>query len=110
MALTDATKELRAPPYPLERLAKIPLRQDSCCCLVADIPGGGVRIKILGFDIPEEFELFFYGKGTAQNGTYRMIWRREGEIGATFVGPKTIQSNMAQADSISLPRGARFRV
>ena len=58
MAVTDAKEALGAPPYPPERLAKIPLRPDSCCCLVADIPGGGVRIKTLGFDIPDEFELF----------------------------------------------------
>lgn len=99
-----------AQPYPPERLAKIPLRPDNCYCLVADIPGGGVRIKTLGFDIPDEFELFLYGKGAAQNGTYRVIWRRDAEIGATFLGRKATQSNLGQADSISLPRGARFTI
>ena len=76
-----------APRYPLERLAKIQLGDDSppCYCLVTDISDGGVRILLNGLDIPEEFVLLLSGDGPAKDGRYRVIWRLGNEVGAKLV-------------------------
>ena len=55
-------------------------------CRVSDISDGGVRLDVNGFDLPDKFVLLFSGDGPAQDGTYRVIWRLGGEVGAEFVG------------------------
>ena len=77
-----------APRYSLARLATIlpgngaPPRY----CLVTDISDGGVRIDLNGYiRLPDEFVLLFAGDAPAQNGTYKVIWRRGQEVGAKFI-------------------------
>ena len=54
----------QGPRYPLERLAKIqpgdgtPPRY----CRVTNISDGGVRLNTYGFNVPDEFVLFFSGE------------------------------------------------
>ena len=54
-------------------------------CLVADISDGGVRVYANGFDVPDEFGLLLAGDGPFKNGTYRVIWRHDHEVGAKLV-------------------------
>ena len=54
-------------------------------CLVIDISDGGVRLYV-DFDVPGEFVLIFPGDGIiVQETTYRVIWRRDHEVGCKFV-------------------------
>jgi hypothetical protein len=71
----------------LARLASIQFGKDvqSRYCLATDISNGGVRLQINGFELPDEFVLFFAGDGPARDGTYRVIWRISQEVGAQFV-------------------------
>jgi len=74
--------------HPLERLAKIIQPGDGTpprYCLVTDISDGGVRINTYGFNVPDEFKLFFSGPGLTQNGAYRVVWRRGRYVGAKLV-------------------------
>jgi PilZ domain-containing protein len=54
-------------------------------CVVTDISDGGVRVHANGFYVPDEFVLLIAGDGPFQNGTYRVIWRRDDEVGAKLV-------------------------
>jgi hypothetical protein len=44
-----------------------------------------VRVHANGFEVPDEFGLLLDGDGPFQNGTYRVIWRRDQEVGAKLV-------------------------
>ena len=55
-------------------------------CLVTDVSSGGVRIRVSGPKVPDEFVLRFPpGDVTGRDGTYKVIWRNGLEIGAMFV-------------------------
>jgi len=54
-------------------------------CLINDISGGGVRLHVEGFDVPDDFVLLLSGPGIAKECAYRVVWRLENEIGASFV-------------------------
>jgi PilZ domain len=75
--------------YPLDHLAKIQFTIDTppLYCIVTDTSDGGVRINfnVNGFDIPDELTLLLSGDGPAQEGKYRVIWRRDTEVGAKLV-------------------------
>jgi len=63
-------------------------------CLILDIADEGVRLSVVGFDVPDEFVLLFSGDDVVQE-RYKVIWRRDGEVGAKFVGRVLSQSSMA---------------
>jgi hypothetical protein len=78
----------QVPRYRLARLATI-MPGDSAApryCLVTNIARGGVRIDLSRYlKLADEFELRFSGDAPAQNGIYRLIWRRGEEVGARFL-------------------------
>ena len=72
----------------LARVAQIQLRNDAApiYCVVTDMSDGGVRVHANGFHVPDEFVLLLSnGDGPFQNGTYRVIWRRDEEVGAKLL-------------------------
>jgi hypothetical protein len=77
----------QAPRHGVARVAKIQLGNGAppLYCVVTDISDGGVRVHANGFYVPDEFVLLIAGDGPFQNGTYRVIWRRDDEIGAKLV-------------------------
>ena len=77
----------QAPRHSLARLAKIQLKTDGTplYCVVTDISDGGVRVHANGFYVPDEFGLLLEGDGPFRNGTYRVVWRRDQEVGAKLV-------------------------
>ncbi len=68
-------------------LAKIQLDNGTppLYCIVTDTSDGGVRVHSNGFHVPDEFTLLLSGHGPVQNGTYRVIWRRDEEVGAKLI-------------------------
>jgi hypothetical protein len=77
----------QAPRHGLARLAKIQLGIDTSPLyrLVTDISDGGVRVHANGFEVPDEFVLLLAGDGPFQNGTYKVVWRHDREVGAKLV-------------------------
>jgi hypothetical protein len=71
----------------LARVAKIQLGTGTppLYCVVTDISDGGVRVHSNGFHVPDEFVLLLDGDGPFQNGTYRVVWRRDDDVGAKLV-------------------------
>ena len=63
-------------------------------CLILDISDEGVRIYVVGFDVPDEFVLLLSGDDIVQE-RYKVIWRIDREIGAKFVGREPPQLSMA---------------
>jgi hypothetical protein len=55
-------------------------------CLITDISGGGVRLHVEGFEVPEEFVLAISGQGVARECMYRVVWRLGNEVGASLIG------------------------
>ena len=73
----------------LNRTAKIQLAAGTLPrdCLITDISGGGIRLHVEGFAVPEEFVLLLSGDGlSGMERAYRVVWRLGFEIGAEFVG------------------------
>jgi hypothetical protein len=92
--LSPKVEEKRGSPrYPLERLAKIQLREGTPprYCLITDISDGGVRVNTFGFDVPDEFVLLLSGDGPARDGAYKVIWRVGHDVGAKLVSRDTPQ-------------------
>jgi PilZ domain len=88
MLSPKAKERRRAPRYPCERLAKIqgnPPRP----CLITDFSDGGVRIKTLGFNVPDEFVLLLSSDGPKLDGTYKVVWRLGLTVGAKIIGRET---------------------
>ena len=55
-------------------------------CLATDIARGSVRIDLNRYlKLPDQFQLRFSSDAPAQNGIYRLIWRRGEEVGAKFL-------------------------
>jgi hypothetical protein len=44
-----------------------------------------MSVHASGFHVPDEFVLLLTGDGPFQNGTYKVIWRRDEEVGAKLV-------------------------
>ncbi len=53
-------------------------------CLVLDISDTGVRLDIVGFHVPDEFVLLLSGDRIVER--CKVIWRRDREVGAKFIG------------------------
>jgi hypothetical protein len=56
-----------------------------CDCALVDVSQGGARIAVLAADmVPDEFLLAFSAKSNVTRKC-RVAWRREDEVGVTFV-------------------------
>jgi PilZ domain len=73
--------------YHLGRLAAIFLGDDAVphYCLVSDFSESGVRIQSDRSKIPDQFVLVFASSLPHRNGTYKVVWRKGGIVGAEFV-------------------------
>jgi hypothetical protein len=78
----------RAPRELINRAAQIRLDPDAPPrnCTITDISASGVRLKVDGLDVPDEFVLLITGHGVRKECSYRVVWRMENEIGASFIG------------------------
>jgi hypothetical protein len=55
-------------------------------CLILGISDGGVRLYVVGFDVPDEFVLLLSGDDVIEEANkFRIIWRQDNEVGAEFV-------------------------
>ena len=55
-------------------------------CLILGISDGGVRLYVVGFDVPNEFVLLLSGDDDIEEANkFRVIWRQNNEVGAEFV-------------------------
>jgi PilZ domain len=54
-------------------------------CVIADISTGGVKLKVDGFDVPDDFVLILSADGVAKECNYQVVWRLGDEVGARFV-------------------------
>jgi hypothetical protein len=72
---------------PFHRLAKIRVGNGSPPrdCLVADISTGGVKLKVEGFEVPDDFILVLSADGLVKECNYQVVWRVGQEVGARFV-------------------------
>jgi hypothetical protein len=77
----------REPRRPLYRVARIQLGNGALPreCVVMDISDGGVRLRVDGFDVPDEFVLLLSGHLITQESKYKVVWRLDQEIGAKFM-------------------------
>ncbi len=56
-------------------------------CLILGISDGGVRLYVVGFDVPEEFVLLLpSGDGIEEANKFRAVWRSGSDVGAKFIG------------------------
>lgn len=80
------TEKRQEPRLGIARMAKIQLAPDVApfYCIVTDTSDGGVRLQAGGFDVPDEFALLPCG-GALQCGTFRVVWRHGGEVGAKLI-------------------------
>ena len=83
------TQQRQSPRHPLRRLAKITTPTDgpSQLCMVTDMSDGGVRLQVLGAEIPDEFLLTLSGDQPAKTGKYKVVWRLGAEVGAKLMPP-----------------------
>ena len=58
-------------------------------CLILDISEEGARLYVVGFDVPDEFVLVLSGDDAVQERC-KVIWRRDRDIGAKFVGREPV--------------------
>ena len=55
-------------------------------CLILGISDEGVRLYVVGFDVPDEFVLLLSGDdGIEEQNKFKVIWRQGNEVGAKFV-------------------------
>jgi hypothetical protein len=80
----------------LYHIVKIQIGADTAPreCLILDISDEGVRIYVVGFDVPDEFVLLLSGDDIVRE-KYKVIWRRDREVGAKFVSREPPQLSMA---------------
>jgi PilZ domain len=78
----------REPRRPLYRAARIQRGNGALPydCIVLDISDGGVRLRVEGYEVPDEFVLLLSGHFITQESQYKVVWRRKPELGAKFVG------------------------
>jgi len=63
-------------------------------CLILDISDEGVRLHIVGFDVPDQFVLLLSGDNIVQESIYKVIWRRGREVGAKFVSFSSVSTQL----------------
>ena len=56
-------------------------------CLILGISDGGVRLYVVGFDVPYEFVPPLSGDDgiEEQKGKFKVVWRQDNEVGAELV-------------------------
>jgi hypothetical protein len=55
-------------------------------CLILGISDGGVRLYVVGFDVPDEFVLLLSDDdGIEQTNKFKVVWRQDSEVGAELV-------------------------
>ncbi len=55
-------------------------------CLILGISDGGVRLYVVGFDVPDEFALLLSDDdGIEQANKFKVVWRQDNEVGAELV-------------------------
>ena len=55
-------------------------------CLILGISDGGVRLYVVGFDVPDEFVLLLSGDdGIEEQNKFKVVWRQDDEVGAELV-------------------------
>jgi hypothetical protein len=83
-----APERRRTPRRSISRIAKIQVATGALPrdCLVTDFSTGGVRLRVDGFDVPDDFVLMLFGENIAKECNYQVVWRLGHEIGARFVG------------------------
>jgi len=55
-------------------------------CLILGISDGGVRLYVVGFDVPDEFVLLpSDDDGIEEQNKFKVVWRQGNEVGAEFV-------------------------
>jgi hypothetical protein len=82
----------RAPRHRLGRLATIKLGVGMAprLVLVSNFSAEGVKLKLNGYDMFDEFVLLFHGNGgPARDGTYKVVWRQGQDVGAKFISSVT---------------------
>ncbi len=77
----------REPRRPLYRAARIQFGNGALPreCVVMDISDGGVRLRVDGFEVPDEFVLLLSGHFVTQESKYEVVWRHNQELGAKFI-------------------------
>jgi len=76
----------QTPRHGIARLAKIQLGISTTpLYFIITAISGGVRVHANGLEVLGEFGLLLDGDGPFQSGTYRVIWRRDHEVGAKLV-------------------------
>jgi hypothetical protein len=92
MSLLEVDEQRHSPRQRLGRLATIKLGagMPPRCVLVTNVSEDGVRLLLNGIEAIDEFVLLFHGNGgPARDGTYRLAWRKDNDIGARFVNNVT---------------------
>jgi hypothetical protein len=75
--------------HPLRRLARVTPSKGgpSQLCMVTNMSDGGVRLQVLGAEIPDEFSLTPCGDRPADAGKYKVVWRLGADVGAKLMPP-----------------------
>ena len=92
MSLLEVNEQRHSPRQRLGRLATIKLGagMPPRCVLVTNVSEDGVRLLLNGIEAIDEFVLLFHGNGgPARDGTYRLAWRKDNDVGARFVNTVT---------------------
>jgi hypothetical protein len=68
-------------------------------CLILGVSDGGVRLYVVGFEVPDEFVLLLSGDdGIAEQNKFKVVWRQDNEVRAKFV-------TIVRRPSIAVPEG-----
>ncbi len=92
MTLLDIDEKRRSHRQRLGRLAtmKLGAGMPPRYVLVTNVSDDGVRLLLNGIEAIDEFVLLFHGNGgPARDGTYRLAWRKNNDVGAKFVSNVT---------------------
>ena len=92
MTLLDIDERRRSPRQHLGRMATIKLggAAPARYVLVTNVSADGVRLLLNGTEMIDEFVLLFHGNGgPAADGTYKLAWRKNNDVGAKFVSNVT---------------------
>lgn len=91
MSLTGLADRRKNPRQRIGQLATIKLGVglEPRYVLITNSSAEGVRLQLNGIEPVDEFVLLFHGNGASRDGTYRVVWRQDQEIGAKFINDVT---------------------
>lgn len=75
----------RAKRHPVEHLATLLTGTSSRYCVVSELSDGGIRIKTIGYAVPNEFALLLTERAIPRR--YRVVWRVGSDVGAKLIDP-----------------------